>query len=96
MCVNTEYHNIDGWSILSQYLIRRQLNREPSKRPLDYAITESEITCGLYILKAGKACGIDGISYEMIICLLQNNLNALVKLFNTCFLTNEPIKCWAS
>ena len=26
------------------------------------------------------ACGIDGISYEMIMCLLQNNLNVLVKL----------------
>ena len=81
MYVNIEYQNNGGWSILSQYLLIRQLN--PVKEgPLDYAITENEIRNTAYILKTGKACGIDGISYEMIMCLLQNNPNVLVKLFN--------------
>ena len=45
-------------------------------------------------MKPGKACGIDGLSNEMIICLLRNNPNILLKLFNACILAPEPMTCW--
>ena len=47
-----------------------------------------------YILRPGKAPGIDGISNEMIICLLESNRVVILKLFNNILLSNTPIIVW--
>ena len=64
------------------------------KGQLDYPITENELENASYILKPGKACGIDGLSNEMILCLLGSNPNILLKLFNACILVPDSIRCW--
>ena len=51
--------------------------------PLDYEITNKEMEEAAYILRPGKAPGIDSISNEMISCLLEQNSNVLLKLFNS-------------
>ena len=43
--------------------------------PLDYPITSEELKDCAYILKNGKACGIDSISNEMLCCVMETNPN---------------------
>ena len=62
--------------------------------PLDYIITMDELTKASYILKPGKAPGIDGISNEMILCLLSSNPLIILKLFNAVLLSDKPMECW--
>ena len=50
--------------------------------PLDYPITLDELKYASYILKNGKACGIDSISNEMLRCIMEMNPNTLLYLFN--------------
>ena len=50
--------------------------------PLDYPITLDELKYASYILKNGKACGIDSISNEMLRCVMEINPNTLLCLFN--------------
>ena len=47
--------------------------------PLDYPITDDEINSASYSLKPGKAVGADGVSNEMISCLLEYDS----KIFHT-------------
>ena len=49
---------------------------------LDYIITLEELKKASAILKPGKALGIDNVSNEMIICLLENHPRIILKLFN--------------
>ena len=51
--------------------------------PLDDDISSTELKEAEYILRPGKAPGIDSISNEMIRCLLEENQNVLLKLFNS-------------
>ena len=63
---------------------------------LDYEITLEELKMSSYILKPMKASGIDGISNEMISCLLIANPDAILKLFNKVLLSNTPITTWCT
>ena len=50
--------------------------------PLDYEITEEELDDASGVLKNGKKCGIDMISYEMLKCIREFNPNLLLKVLN--------------
>ena len=62
--------------------------------PLDYSINMEEIKKASNILKPGKALGIDNISNEMIMCLVENYPNIILKLFNSILESNEIIPEW--
>ena len=62
--------------------------------PLDYPISEDEFNNASYILKPGKAVGIDGISNEMISCLLEYDPKILLNFFNVIISECDPINCW--
>ena len=62
-----------------------------SSDALDYPMTKDRLDNASYILKPFKACGIDGLSSEMIMCLLQINPNTFLKLCNACISTIEAI-----
>ena len=51
--------------------------------PLDFDITLAELKEASYILKKGKASGIDGISNEMLSCLLEVRPDILLRIFNS-------------
>ena len=57
---------------------------------LDYEISNEEILRASYVLRKGKAAGIDCVSNEMISCLLLVKPENLEKLFNT-ILSNPTI-----
>ena len=61
---------------------------------LDYAIEEEELLKATYILRPGKTPGVDGISNEMLLCLLGTNPKMLQKLFNNILSSSTPIKVW--
>ena len=50
--------------------------------PLDYEITLEELNESSYILKNGKACGIDCVSNEMLSCIMEISPDVLLCLFN--------------
>jgi hypothetical protein len=62
--------------------------------PLDYTITNEELNDASYVLKPGKSPGIDNISNEMILCLLQSHPDVILNLFNAVLLHNAPINTW--
>ena len=62
--------------------------------PLDYGINLEEIKKASEILKPGKALGLDNISNEMIMCLVENYPNIVLKLFNSILESNEIIPEW--
>ena len=49
--------------------------------PLDYEITQ-EVEDSSYILKNGMASGIDCVSNEMLICIMETSPNVLRSLYN--------------
>ena len=51
--------------------------------PLDFDITLAELNEASYILKKGKSSGIDGISNEMLSCLLEVRPDILIRIFNS-------------
>ena len=53
-----------------------------------------ELKKASYILKPGKAPGIDGILNEMILCLLNSKPLVILKLFNAVLLSENPMECW--
>ena len=62
--------------------------------PLDYDITSEELDEGSYILRPGKSTGIDGVSNEMILCLLKTHPDVILKLFNLILSSGRPISMW--
>ena len=50
--------------------------------PLDFTITLEEMQDAAYILRTGKACGIDSISNEMLKCVLENKPETILYLLN--------------
>ena len=61
---------------------------------LDYDITAEELEEASYILRPNKSSGIDGVSNEMIICLLKTKPAVILKLFNTILSSGSPITTW--
>ena len=51
--------------------------------PLDDSITLDELKKASAILKPGKALGIDNVDNEMILCLVHNYPQIILKLFNS-------------
>ena len=64
------------------------------KGPLDFEISKEELELCSYILKKGKAPGLDRISYEMISCLMNVNPEIIRKLFNAILKNPVTIKAW--
>ena len=69
-------------------------NNPNSHGALDYKITNQELIDASYTLKPGKSPGIDSISNEMILCLLQSHPDVIMNLFNAVLLHNAPINSW--
>ena len=62
--------------------------------PLDFEISDEEIKLGAYILRHGKSPGIDCISNEMILCLLDAKPVIIRKLFNAILKHPMVINKW--
>ena len=62
--------------------------------PLDDAITLDELMKASAILKPGKALGIDNVDNEMILCLVHNYPQIILKLFNSILENNEIVPDW--
>ena len=74
----------------------RPLPDNPNENgPLDYPITDDEINSASYILKPGKAVGADGVSNEMISCLLEYDSKIFHTFFNAIISKCDPINCWS-
>ena len=61
---------------------------------LEYTITLDELKKASAILKPGKALGIDNLSNEMILCLVENYPQVILKLFNYILNHNEIMPDW--
>ena len=64
--------------------------------PLDYQITRNELESASYILRPYKSSGLDGVSNEMILCLLKVSPSTILKLFNTILESGKPITGWCT
>ena len=64
--------------------------------PLDYNITSEELDSASYILRPYKSSGLDGVSNEMILCLLKVCPKIILKLFNTILDSGKPISWWCT
>ena len=62
--------------------------------PMDYSISQEELMLGTYILKQGKSTGYDGISNEMLSCLLKISPELIGKVFNGILHNPTTIKKW--
>ena len=62
---------------------------------MDYPITDDEINSASYILKPGKAVGADGLSNEMISCLLEYDSKIFHTFFNAIISKCDPINRWS-
>ena len=62
--------------------------------PLDYEITIEELLKAQYVLKNGKASGIDMISNEMLNCILKKHPYVLIKLYNSALQNNITHSNW--
>ena len=62
--------------------------------PLDYEISEEELDEASAILKNGKKCGIDLISYEMLKCIRDYNPKLLLKVLNFSLHNNATADEW--
>ena len=62
--------------------------------PLDYVITLKELENAGARLKLGKSTGVDNISNEMIISLLETHPKLILKLFNSILQSGEIIPEW--
>ena len=76
---------------------KRNLNIPPNTTKigkLDYPITSEELDKSKYILKRGKANGLDNISNEMISCFLEIYPHIILTLFNLILDHNATIDDW--
>ena len=64
--------------------------------PLDYQITRNELESASYILRPYKSSGLDGVSNEMILCLLKVSPSIILKLFNTILESGKAITGWCT
>ena len=62
--------------------------------PLDYEISEEELDDSSGVLKNGKKCGIDLISYEMLKCIRDYNPQLLLKVLNFVLQNNVVAHDW--
>ena len=62
--------------------------------PLDHDITLEELKKASYILKNGKACGIDKIPNEMLKCIFEIKPEILIKIFNSILHYRETNSVW--
>lgn len=73
---NSDQNNIyNKWKTLESALKKNQ-------NPLDYPITEQELTETIQSVKTKKSCGVDGILNEMIKYSNNKIKSAILKLFN--------------
>ena len=63
---------------------------------LDYEITTEELDSASYVLRPYKSSGLDGVSNEMILCLLKVSPKLILKLFNTILESGKPITWWCT
>ena len=68
----------------------------PEVGPLDYEITSEELNNASYILKNGKATGLDMITNEMLKCILEVKPQILLKLYNSALQHNPVIMEWCT
>ncbi len=61
---------------------------------LDYEISNEELKSASYILRKGKAAGLDSVSNEMIACLLSTKPTIIKKLFNAILSNPTTINNW--
>ena len=59
-----------------------------------FPFSPEELTSALKHVKMGKACGLDGISAEMILHFGPKTLEWLRSLFNSCALSKNLPKIW--
>ena len=62
--------------------------------PLDGKISLEELKEASYILKSGKSSGIDAISNEMLLCILEFKPNILLDMFNSVLLHSGKTPEW--
>ena len=67
---------------------------DENEGPLDYEISLDELEGASGVLKNGKMCGIDLISYEMLKCILEYNSNLLLKVLNYVLHNNTTANDW--
>lgn len=65
-----------------------------NQNPLDYPVTEPELTEVIQSLKGKKACGVDGVLNEMIKYSDHKIRLAILKLFNTILSTGTFPDIW--
>ena len=63
--------------------------------PLDFPITPEELKAASIILKAGKSPGYDGVSNEMIMCVLKYMPDVLLSFFNSIFNSGGSVPAWS-
>ena len=69
-------------------------NNTKNEGVLDYEISDEELKIASYILRRGKAAGIDSISNEMISCLFSVKPEIIKKLFNAILINPTIINKW--
>ena len=62
--------------------------------PLDYEISEEELDDASGVLKNGKKCGIDLVSYEILKCIRDYNPQLLLKVLNFVLQNNVTAYEW--
>ncbi len=68
----------------------------PYEGPLDYPIEMGELERAAYVLRPNKSSGIDLVSNEMILGLMEAMPNLLIMLFNRVFTNNVKIDEWST
>ena len=63
---------------------------------LDHKITMIELDAESYILRPMKSPAIDNIPNEMIMCLLKENPEVILELFNRVFVSDKHISTWST
>ena len=67
---------------------------DTSEGPLDFDISEEELDDSSGVLKNGKKCGIDLISYEILKCIRDYNPKLLLKVLNFVLQNNATAYEW--
>ena len=64
--------------------------------PLDHLITPEELDLASYILRPHKSSGMDGVSNEMILCLIKVFPKIVLQLFNSILVSGKPVSFWCT
>ena len=67
---------------------------DENEGPLDYEISLEELNGARGVLKNGKSCGIDLVSYEMLKCILEHSPDFLLKVLNYVLHNNVAAYDW--